>query len=339
MNATDVSSSGYAKIWSNNPISIRTQADAVVYSFVTTTAVTAEVIMIGLYIFFHQKVIAFLNSKKLPTYYAFWGAQVLVIVLLIIALPVYLSTVQHNIAIAPYFYLLTLSIDFSAAFILSLVLNAKSKFLPVPFSSWLCCKRFSANEFKKCSCLYIYQWLLNLIGLTMTLFFTSYVMQSLPNVLIAYYAYPSRTLLRLSFIQLALISLLITLAGLLYLLEKIGWLCYARCRESTPPDIGEQDYESVFEMKLKDITCDKLSKTGVCKLACEKIICQIITISFTLIALLIMLVLIGTITFKLAMEDSEFLEAIVSILPTFLGNVIIFVNRKKFFHILVTDLY
>lgn len=391
INATEVSS-GYAKTWYTNPISVRTQADKYVYSIATITAITAEIIMIGLYIFFHQKIIAFLNSKKLPSYYAFWGAQILVVVLLIIVLPAYLSSVQHNIAIVPYVYLMTLSIDLSAAFILSLVFyvqNGMSKFLPVPFSSWLCCKnhtcerfqfcnncvsktliccihqvlccccldlkdeylmsesddadfdnhtqscsftrcrkRFSANELKKCSCFYIYRWFLNLIGLTITLFFTSYVVQSLPNVLIAYYAYPSRTLLRLSFIQLALISLLITLAGLLYLLEKIGWLCYARNRKSHPPDISEEDYESVVGIELYKISSDTNHEFTI-QLA--KIICQITTIFFTLIALLIMLVLIGSMVFKLATGNSDLLETIFTILPTFFGNIIIFINRKKLF--------
>jgi hypothetical protein len=406
INATEVSS-GYANTWYNNPTSVRTQADTVVYSIVTITAITAEIIMIGLYIFFHQKVIAFLNSKKLPSYYAFWGAQVLVAALLIFALPIYLNFVQRNIAIAPYVYLMTLSIDFSAAFILSLVFyvqNGMSKFLPVPLSSYLCCKnhtcercqscnncvsktliccihrvlcrclylkdgysaskrtkhnvhqfyasesddtdldndtrsssfntclkRFSVIELKRCSCFYIYRWFLNLIGLTMTLFFTSYVMQSLPNVLIAYYAYPSRTLLRLSFIQLALISLLITLAGLLYLLEKIGWLCYARKRKSAPPDIGEQDYESVVGIELHEISSDTNS---VFAEWLAKTICQIVIILFTLTALLIMLVLIGTMIFNLGTGNSDFLETIFTILPTFFGNIIIFMNRRKLYHII-----
>jgi hypothetical protein len=164
----------------------------------------------------------------------------------------------------------------------------------------------------------------------MTLFFTSYVVQSLPNVLIAYYAYPSRTLLRLSFIQLALLSLLITLAGLLYLLEKIGWLCYARCRKSAPPDIGtQQDYESVVGIELHEISSDTNS---VFAEWLAKTFCQIMIILFTLTALLIMLVLIGTIIFNLATGDSNFLETIFTILPTFFGNVIIFVNRKKLFY-------
>ena len=409
LNGTEVKS-GYAKIWYNNPPELRTLADKLVYGVVTVTAVTAEIVMIGLYAFFHHKIRAYINSKEQAYYYLFWAAQILVVVFLIIVLPAYLSSVQHNIAIAPYIYLMTMTIDFSAAFIFSLVFyvqNGMKDFLPVPFSSWLCCKdhscerfqfcnncvsktliccihqvlcrccklkdedmrtdakpqldtlesgddyvtdydasaplvdsqpkiswwrkstrchkRFSAKELRNCSCLYLYRWFLNLLGLTVTLFFISYVVQSLPNVLIAYYAYPSRTVLRLSFIQLALLGLLITIASLIYLLEKIGWLCYAHNRKRAPPDT--KDYESIAGISVDIIS----NYTDEFMFSIRKSVCQIVILVFTLIALLVVLVLIGTIVFKQTTDDDDILKTILIVLPTLFGNAIICKIKQAIF--------
>ena len=60
-----------------------------------------------------------------------------------------------------------------------------------------CSDSFKEEELKKnCTCSYFYQWpwILNLFGLTLV----SYVLQALPNILIAYYSYPSKRLVRLS---------------------------------------------------------------------------------------------------------------------------------------------
>ena len=258
------------------------------------------------------------------------GYSVLVVVLLLIALPSYLVTRQHNIAIAPYIRLLNDNVyRLSSSFIVCLVLYAQdyeTGLLPVSLASWVCCKggccscckdcnsccdcckiinvvsytiqpvvfiavfcfaikhhavefeskiilkncedgksivlnytdlvtnkhktccgSFQEKELKKdCTCSYFYQWILNLLGLTLTFCLVSYVLQALPNILIAYYSYPSKSLVRLSFLQIALACLVTNVAGIIFLLEKLGWQCCVwKNKGTTPQDI--QDFEVVMK--------------------------------------------------------------------------------------------
>ena len=136
-------SNGYVKSWYVYPPKLRKQADKYVYTVVAVTAITAEIIMIGFYLYFHQTIKTFIDSKNEPYYYYFWATQFLAVVLLLFVLPSYLSTRQNNIAIVPYAYLITFVIDFVAAIIVCYCLHRQKKasaFLTVPFVSWACCK-------------------------------------------------------------------------------------------------------------------------------------------------------------------------------------------------------
>ena len=115
-------SDGYIQPWHENPSDLRMKADAYVYAIVAIIDITAGIVMIIIFLYSHQTIIYYINSKTQPYYYYFWAAQFMVVVILLIVLPIYLSCRQNNIAIAPYVYLLTFCIDLVAALIIYVVI-------------------------------------------------------------------------------------------------------------------------------------------------------------------------------------------------------------------------
>ena len=348
--------------------------------------------MIGVYLHFQHFFKAYISSKHQPYYYYFWAAQPLIVVLLLIFLPAYLSTRQHNIVIVSYLYLLSIIIDFFAAFIVCILLvcsKLQGGLLPVPLSAWSpyllcpcfpCCINIIHNNkclhhplsglsgfiFKRANnershlddnetgcCFKIYQFIMNLIAHTLTFFLVSYVVQSLPNVLIAYYAYPTRALIRLSFIQISLVCLLICIATLIYLLEKLGWQSYVHYRRKAPKEteefksvkaVEDQSNSRIItttESQSEDAVVVNLDSEGnkddvdiVLKRPYFSIcttVLQILALFIILGALSIVLVLIGTIVFKQT-EDNDTLKGLLTIIPTILGDVIIYITKEKLFH-------
>jgi hypothetical protein len=380
---------GFVQIWQG---ASKTQADAIVILITTFTTITAEIIMIGAYIHFHHFFRSFISSKRQPYYHYFWAVQVLVVAILFFFQPVYLRDKQHNIAIVPYIYLISIFIDFGFAFGVCCYLSCWSRdgLLPVPLSMLPCClchccpccakvvtnntacclqdpvcaltchilskdKQSVEDETPRTLCSYIYLFLMNLVCHTLTFFLVSYVVQSLPNILIAYYAYPTRSLVRLSFIQISLVCLLLSVATLIYLLETLSWQCYI-CYYKKAPTETEQ-FDSVKDIEFEESNSRTIQTTEtqdggvlvnmdqneaephkkasiVLKKPLKSIcttIAQIIAIIMILVALSIVLVIIGTIVFKQT-EDNDTLKGLLTILPTVLGNVIIYVTKSKLLH-------
>ena len=371
---------GFVQTWQD---ASKTQADTTVILITTLTTITAEIIMIGAYFHFNHFFLSFISSKRQRYYYYFWAAQVLIVAILFFFLPVYLRNRQHNIAIVPYIYLMSIVIDFGFAICVCFYLICSQGIgglLPVPLSTLPCClchccpccakvvtnntvrclqdpicgltchilskdKQSVDDETPRTLCSYVYKFLMNLICHTLTFFLVSYVVQSLPNVLIAYYAYPTRALIRLSFIQLSLVCLLLSVATLIDLLETLSWQCYVCCYREAPKET--ENFESVaIELKSRTIkiteTQDEVKvdidpnsradivlknpKTSICTT-----IARIIAIITILVVLSLILVIIGTIVFKQT-EDNDTLKGLLTVLPTILGNIIIYITKKKLLH-------
>ena len=365
---------GFVKIWHG---ASKTQADATVIVITTLTMITAEIIMIGAYINFNHFFRRFIDSKEQRYYYYFWAAQVLVVAILFIFLPVYLSERQHNIVIVPYIYLMSAAVDcvFALCVCFYLACSKEGRMLPVPLSTFPYCKILCHyccpcctkvkdkqsvklnDETQRTSCLCTmsstYQFLMNVVCHTSTFFLVSYVVQSLPNVLIAYYAYPTRALIRLSFIQIALVCLLLSIATLIDLLETLSWQCYIWYYKKAPKEIKKfksaKTIEEESNSRIIQITetqdavivgidqdeVEVLNKTDIIFKNPLKSICttigRIIVIMMILAVLSIVLIIIGTIVFKQT-EDNDTIKGLLTILPTILGNIIIFITKKKLFH-------
>ena len=375
---------GFVQTWRD---ASKTQADTTVILITTLTTITAEIIMIGAYIHFNHFFRSFISSKQQAYYYYFWAAQVLVVAILFFFLPAYLSITQHNVAIVPYIYLMSITIDFVFALGVCCYLTcSQGGLLPVPLSTLPCClchccpcctevvssitclqgpicglschiltKDKSVDD-ERTLCSYVYQFLMNLACHTLTFFFVSYVVQSFPNVLIAYYAYPTRALIRLSFIQISLVCLLISVATLIYLLETLTWQWHVCYYKKAPKETEEfksvkaieeesnsrviqtmetqNDHEDILvfvDMDQNEV--EHYSKEVVLKKPLKSIcttLAQIFALSMILVALSIVLVIIGTIVFKQT-EDNDTLKGLLTVLPTILGNVIVYITKQKLF--------
>lgn len=357
---------GYVKSWYVDP-DLSTRPDALVLIIAIISMITAEIVVIGFYIYFHRTIKSFIHSKTQPYYYYFWAVQALVVVLLLIALPAYLSKTQHNIAIAPYFYLISMIIHFLAAST-TLYVTRKDGSISVPFETWACncctkeccCKWRELRRDGICTvsfekvpftCLSTYRWIMNLLGLTLTFFLVSYVLQALPNILIAYYSYPSRSLATLSFLQIALACLVLNVAGIIFLLEKLGWLCYVRIKRRAPPGIQDTDSELMNlylpkSVKKEDVEGNKNSyydetmnvqentksaKIKIKKSDIVKVCLQIVALFFVLATISVVLVLVGTIVFKQTTDDNDSLHGLLTTIPTVLGNILLYFTRRRMF--------
>jgi uncharacterized membrane protein YidH (DUF202 family) len=382
---------GFVQTWHS---ASKTQADNTVILITTFTIITAEIIMIGAYFHFHHFFRSFIDSKRQRYYYYFWAAQALVVAILFVFLPIYLSERQHNIVIVPFIYLISIVVDFWFAVCVCFYLACCSQggLLPVPLSTCClchcctCCAEAVTNNTVRCLqnptcgltchilskdkqyksdsvddertlCSYIYQFLMNLVCHTLTFFLISYVVQSLPNVLIAYYAYPTRALIRLSFIQISLVCLLLSVATLIDLFETLSWQCYICCYKKAPKETEQFDSVKAIEeqsnprniqttevqdgdddMVILDMNQDEAephNKTSIVLKKPKRSICITIARIGALLTILgvlsIVLVVIGTIVFKQT-EDKDTLKGLLTILPTILGNVIIYITKNKLLH-------
>jgi hypothetical protein len=359
---------GFVQTWHG---ASKTQADATVIGITFVIMVTAKFIVIGAYIQFNHFFRDFINSKRKSYYHYFWAAQVLVVAILFLFLPVYLRNKQHNIAIVLNIYIFSVIIDLLTTLCVCfyLVCSSEGKLLPVPLSTFPacclchCCSCYTCTN--ACICLQVpihslrskvsclskgkstneiirllcsYQFFMNLVCHILTFFLVDYVMQSLPNVLIAYYAYPTRSLIRLSFIQISLVCLLLSVATFIYLLETLSWQCYIWYYNKSPEETEQFDSVKDIEVTIEiqnDTVYVKRNKANISLQeplkACCTTLAQILAIIMILLVLPMVLVIIGTLIFKQT-EDNDTLKGLLTILPTILGNVIIYITKQKLFH-------
>ena len=177
---------------------------------------------------YYESVKQLMKGKSSPLYYFFWGCHCLTLLALIIGNLSYIAIKQENKLIV---VVSTVSavIDIIGALVL-LGIKYRSELLPVPLSSYfeLCGRKF---------CIKAWERVLNFAAFFFTFFFISTILQTVPNVLISYYAFPSRTLIRIGFFQVSFVCLIVAFGGLIFLLEKLGWLLHIKIHKKIPNEL------------------------------------------------------------------------------------------------------
>ena len=85
----------------------------------------------------------------------------------------------------------------------------------------------------------------------------SSILQTVPNILISYYAFPSRTLIHIGFFQVSFVCLVVAFGGLVFLVEKFGWLIHIKVHGKIPDEL----YSAA--LIIQHINLQKSSPTGI----------------------------------------------------------------------------
>ena len=89
------------------------------------------------------------------------------------------------------------------------------------------CDNFS---WEKCGNCWRVSWtvFMNIVSLVTFLAFVSYLSQAFPAIVLSYYLSPTASLIRLGFFEVIIVVLLFEIAYVLFLMDKLTWLCYFR---------------------------------------------------------------------------------------------------------------
>ena len=210
----------------------KNSTDAIVLLIALGIMVLSKVIIITLVSTYYDRMKELMKWKNSPIYYFFWGCHCTTFWVLIIGNYIYIAWTQENkvILLVP---CLSAALDIVGGFSL-LIMIVKCRYfhtelLPVPLTA---CFR-SCFKYKKP----LDVWFLNFIAFSFTFFFISNLLQIFPNLLISYYAFPSKTLVHISFFQVSFVCLVVAFGGLIFLLEKFSWLIHIKVHGKIPEEL------------------------------------------------------------------------------------------------------
>ena len=248
---------------------------------VVTTFLILFILMFKLtFVFFSYELYQRLIKQKLykkthNRYYTYWSAQVLIFGGLI-GLGIFTGKFQSNIVAKNTFWF-SIGIDFFVALITIFIVALKanplsewkfltrnvddeddaqtetegdSRFIPPPLLVCCQCCKYQPSEWcKRCmqSTKQVLIVLANGGSLFLFLAIGSYVAQALPAIAMSYYVNPTSTLIRLGFFELAIVILLMEFSYLIFLCDKLSWLCYVTSRKKLPDELSnELNFISVY---------------------------------------------------------------------------------------------
>lgn len=374
---------GYAQTWSEDDIFKVPQGQALVIAAEVLIAVFSLLVMVAIIPTICNKLHDKAQSRKNYFYLYFWSVVPLVYGVTIFAFGYGISDYWYYrstpILILIYAVLVSLLVAFFYTYYI--IREYQSKTIPCPLSS---CSKHCLGDNGRC--------LNNFCAIFMSYSILLYLMYAIPTIIIAYYIFPSRTLIRLSFMQLALLISVLYFALLLYLLERTCILCLLRRSHTPVPDLEAATQELINLVQAKkSSTVDSMSKqshhtrsgtmlteedpllpSGVDCLrergaptspeAATQELVQIenmstasnartgqedITIEKSLIAwsvfkvvvalfgvpiLIFLLVILGLIVFLQSAVDTQ-IDQFLTILPTILVNLVIWVLRNRLLHL------
>ena len=209
--------------------------DAVVFLIAFGNMVLSKVIIITLVTTYYDSAVDLMRWKISPVYYFFWGCHCTTFWVFIVGNSFYIAWTQENKAILSVPGLSAL-IDFLAAIAMLCAVIMKwwpstrvTDLLPVPLTA---CFRtcFESNK--------PLQYFLNFVAFFFTFFFISSLLRIFPNLLISYYAFPSRTLIHIGFFQVSFVCLVVAFGGLIFLLEKCAWLVHIKKHGKIPEELN-----------------------------------------------------------------------------------------------------
>ena len=204
-------------------------SDPLVLMIVISILVLSKLIIFTLVTTYYEDANQLMKGKSSPFYYFFWGCHCITLLALLIGNVSYIAIKQENKLIVVVSTAFSAVIDIIGAVVL-LGIKCRSELLPVPLTSYfeLCGRKF---------CIKAWEYVMNFAAFFFTFFFISTILQTVPNILISYYAFPSRTLIRIGFFQVSFVCLVIAFGGLIFLLEKLGWLLHIKIHKKIPNEL------------------------------------------------------------------------------------------------------
>jgi hypothetical protein len=199
---------------------------------VISILVLSKMIIFTLVTTYYEGLKELMKGKSSPFYYFFWGCHCITLVALIIGNISYIAMTQENKAIIIASTTLSAVIDIIGAVILLIIKLRSSELLPVPLTSY-----FKLCRCRRKFCIKAWERILNFAAFFLTFFFISSILQTVPNILISYYAFPSRTLVRIGFFQVSFVCLVVAFGGLIFLIEKLGWLIHINIHRRIPDEL------------------------------------------------------------------------------------------------------
>ena len=163
-------------------------SDPTVLVIVISIMVLSKLIIFTLVTTYYGSMKEIMKGKSSPFYYFFWGCHCTTFLAFVIGNTFYIARTQENKLIVVVFILSTL-IDVVGAVILLIYLKLYSELLPVPLTSYFKLYRCGTKVIK------FWESTLNFVAFFLSFFFISSILQTVPNILISYYAFPSRTLI------------------------------------------------------------------------------------------------------------------------------------------------
>ena len=237
---------GYANPWREYSIDNRVhpwKTSPIVGMITVSILILSKTIIITVVTTYYNDVKELMKGKISPFYYFFWGCHCTTLGIFSIAYDIYVAKNQENKLIITLSYVTPLVVDMLTALtviIIEVVLIFKKKIyielLPVPLTAVcfkLCGTRCNSNP---CSKAWVYA--LNIIAFFFTFFFISCLLQMVPNILVSFYAFPSRTLIHIAFFQVSFVCLVAAFGGLIFLLEKVSWLIHIKVHGIIPEELN-----------------------------------------------------------------------------------------------------
>lgn len=311
-----------------------------------------------------------INNKTSVAYFLFWGSHVTVFGFGLSRIVV-LSRVQNNRVIPIISLGISGFLDLLIAFVCTCVIKKNSELLPYPLSVFesctkactcctkvrTCCTKARTGCTKACtgctkartSCTKARmcftkacccQCVFHCIALFFTFFLITNLLEMVPNILISFYAFPSKTLIHLAFFQVAYVCFVFAIGGTLYLLERFVWICYIQKCGELPEELHyfytertvpspQRHLQSDFLEDFVTIDTNKNVKLKD-RFIVIKMAIQVLTAVLGLIALTLLIVIVGIILFTdTAPKDS--LQGILTILPTIAIDAVLVLTRKRVF--------
>lgn len=344
---------GYAQKWNEDDVLTISQGEAIVIAGSVILAFYSIALTIAIVPTVCNKLYDKTQSRKNNFYLYFWSAVPLIYMLIICV----------------FFYGLTqasATLIFSLNLLYIAIVTVFTGFLAMLFSIIYCL--WSAEERHKkrhksvpcpllCFCTCCLDDCCHCMNNCCAIFMTSgilvYLMYAFPAIIIAYYVFPSRTLVLLSFIQVALLVLVLTITLFLYLLERMCLLCLLRCSgipvedpEATTQELinvahTAQTEEPSYDTRSTEEGIQLLQPGQVRHNQHDAITVELLIWSlfkagvalFGLIVLFFLLVILGMVVFTQSAEESDRIDQFLTILPTILVNLIIWTFRTKLFHL------
>ena len=327
---------GYAQKWNKEDVHVITQGEAIVIAASVLLAVYSIVLMIAIVPTVCNKLDDQTQSRKNYFYLYFWSSVPLIYVL-VVCLYFYgldqsqSATIIYGLNVFYINMVTVISSVVAVCFSLfyCMISDEKPKSIPFPL---ICFCECCLND--------VYHCMNNCCAIFMTSGILVYLMFAFPAIVIAYYVFPSRTLVLLSFIQVALIVLVLSITLFLYLLERMCILCLRACsRQLKDPEAATQELlVNLVETEENENTShrhhnqhDIKDKTVCCLICCSAFKAVVVLLGFMI--LFFLLVVLGMIVVTQSAEEINRFDQLLTILPTILINFIIWSFRAKLFHL------